>query len=277
MRTGQPQIELVAVDLDGTLLNDDLQITPRTKAAIQATVEQGVVVAIATGRMHSSAEGFAAGLGIEAPIISYNGAMIREVGAEEPMFHLTVPPDLATEVVGRAVAERVTVEYFCDDTFYVSHVDHWARWYWQRTGCTPVPVGDLRWLACRRPTKVLLVGKPEQNEERLPRLQRDYEGKLYITLSLPEYIELLHPEVSKANALRWLADHMRIPMKNTMALGDQLNDLEMIEAAGVGVMMTSAQDSLRARADFVPTSEEEGVAESLERFVLAPPAQRTGR
>ncbi len=270
--TAHSGIELVAIDLDGTLLNPDLQITPRTRDAVRATVEAGVTVAIATGRMHASAEPFAAELGVEAPIISCNGAMIREAGAEQPIFHLTVPPDLAAQVLERALAERATVEYFCDDTFYVSHVDHWARWYWQRTGCTPVPVGDLRRLACRRPTKILLVGRPEENAERLPRLQRDYAGKLYITLSLPEYIELLHPEVSKASALRWLAEQLGVPMERTMALGDQLNDVEMIEAAGVGVIMAGAEESLRARADFVPTSQEEGVAETLEKLVLGPSA-----
>ena len=201
-------IELIAIDLDGTLLNDNLEITPRTTEAVRATVDLGVTVAIATGRMHASAEPFAAELGIEAPIISYNGAMIREAGAAEPMFHLTVPAPLAAEVVERAVAERTTVEYFCDDTFYVTHVDHWAQWYWGRTGCAPVPVGDLRKLAGGEPTKLLIVGKPAENAERLPRLQEQYDGRLYVTLSLPEYIELLHLRVSKANALRWLADYL---------------------------------------------------------------------
>jgi Cof subfamily protein (haloacid dehalogenase superfamily) len=219
--------------------------------------------------MHASAEPFAAELGIEAPIISYNGAMIREVGAADAIFHLTIPPDLAAQAVERAVAERATVEYFCDDTFYVTHVDHWARWYWQRTDCAPVPVGDLRRLAGRSPTKILLVGEAAENAERLPRLQREYDGRLYVTLSLPEYIELLHPEVSKANALRWLARHLGVTMQQTMALGDQLNDLEMIEAAGIGVVMAGAQQDLRARADFVPTSQQDGVAEALETLVLS--------
>lgn len=269
-------IRLIAIDLDGTLLNDNLEIVPRTREAVRATVDLGVTVAIATGRMHASAEPFAAELDIQAPIISCNGAMIREAGAAEPMFHLTVPASLAAEVLERAVTERATVEYFCDDIFYVTHVDHWARWYWERTGCPPVPVGDLRRLGKSEPTKILIVGTPEENAHRLPRLQEEYDGQLYVTLSLPEYIELLHPQVSKANALRWLADYLGVEMAQTMALGDQLNDLEMIEAAGVGVMMASAEESLRARADFVPTSHQEGVAEALETLVLGP-AGRSGR
>jgi len=268
--TTEPGIRLTALDLDGTLLNDNLEITPRTRDAIRATVDLGVVVAIATGRTHGSARRFALELGIQAPIISCNGAMIREVNGEAPIFHQGIPADLAAQVVARCVSERMTVEYFCDDLFYVTHVDHWARWYWERTGCPPVPVGDLRRMAGREPTKILIVGRPEQTAERLSRLRQDYQGRLYVTLSLPEYLELLHPRVSKADALRWLAAHLGVPMEQTMAMGDQLNDLEMIEAAGVGVVMAGADDSLRARADFVPSSEQEGVAEALETLVLGP-------
>jgi hydroxymethylpyrimidine pyrophosphatase-like HAD family hydrolase len=96
----------------------------------------------------------------------------------------------------------------------------------------------------------------------------EYAGRIHATISLPEYVELLHPDVSKAAALVRLAGMLGVEMGDVMAIGDALNDLEMIEAAGVGVMMATAAEELREAADFVPESVEAGVAEAIERLVL---------
>jgi len=268
MNQSMPDIRLIAVDLDRTLLDRNLQVPERNRQVLAEAARRGVTVAIATGRTHSSAARFARELGIDAPVISYNGAMIRRADDEEPLRHVRLPADLAAEIVELLVHDMTDFMYFLDDELYVPRYDRWARGYHARTGDQPRVARDLRRFAGAEPTKLLLLGTPEQTRERYRFFTERYDGRIYATISLPEYMEILNPEATKATALRWLADHLGIPIESTMAIGDSLNDLEMVQAAGVGVFMPDADETLRAQADFVPSDPIAGVAEAVEVLVL---------
>jgi hypothetical protein len=272
------EIKLITIDLDHTLLDGERQISERNRRAVQDAVEAGVTVAIATGRSHESAQAYARKLEIDAPVISYNGAMIRRPGEDEPMRHVRLEADLAAEIVATLVHDMIDFLYFLDDNLYVAKFDRWARRYLERTGDHAIIAGDLRQFAGERPTKLLMVGTPEQTRRRYERFTEEYGDRVYCTISLPEYMEILNPEATKATALKWLADHLDVPMEQTMALGDSLNDLEMVQAAGTGVYMPCADDDLKQHADLVPESQDEGVGESIERLVLgrAPAASGDG-
>ncbi len=285
-------IRLLALDLDGTLLDSQRQCSDRNRRALEAARERGVTIVLASGRMHHSVEEEAVKLDLAGPLISYNGALLCRAGSPEPLFHQTVPADLAASVVQMAVRCRAHLQYFLagaaaaevapeasrapggqpvalPEVLLVPRVSHWARLYQRRAGSVPVPVGDLRKLRGREPTKMILIAEPEDIERLLPQCQQEYAGRLYITRSLPEYLEFMHPEVSKGNALRRLADYLGVPLHQTMACGDELNDLPLVEAAGIGVAMPQAAPEVRAAADFVPSSGPEGVAEAIEKYVLA--------
>ncbi len=268
MTDEKPDIRLIAIDLDKTLLDESLRVPERNRAALAAAAERGVTVAIATGRTHSSAARLARQLGINAPIISYNGAMIRRADDPEPMRHVRLEADLAAEIVELLVHQMTDFMYFVDEKLYVQRYDHWARGYRVRTGDRPCVAGDLRRFAGAAPTKLLLLGTPEQTRARYDYFTGRYDGRIYATISLPEYMEILNPQATKATALRWLAERLDIPMRCTMAVGDSLNDLEMIRAAGVGVFMPFADEELRAEADFVPSDPVAGVAGAVETLVL---------
>jgi len=261
-------IQLIAIDLDGTLVHNAREIPARNLRALRMVMDRGVTVAIATGRMHSSARDFVERLGIPltTPIISYNGAMVRLPDAAEPMLHVPVPPDLAARVVQHTVDERLHLNYFLDDVLYVTHVDHWARLYQSRAGNVPTPAGDLRRFHGQTPTKLLVATPPANAAALLAREQALFGDQLYVTHSMPEYIEFLNPQATKGGALAWLAEQMGLPREQTMAIGDMLNDLPMIQWAGTGVAMPRAVEAVRAAADFVPAHEEEGVAEALEKY-----------
>lgn len=261
-------IKLIALDLDGTLVHNARHIPERNLQAVRRAMDQGVTVAIATGRMHSSAETFVSRLGLEGtPLISYNGAMIRVPGEPEPMLHVPVAAELAAQVVRHAVDERFHLNYFLDDVLYVSHMDHWSHLYRARTGNYPALAGDMRRFDGQSPTKLLIAAYPHEIDTLLPREQELFGDRLYVTRSMPEYIEFLNPEASKGAALAWLAEHLGLQQSEVMAMGDMLNDLPMIEWAGIGVAMPEAEEQVRAAANFVPTSAEEGVAEAIEKFV----------
>lgn len=274
MNAQTPDIRLIAVDLDKTLLDESLGVPARNRAALAAAAAQGVTVAIATGRTHDSAARYARQLGLDAPIISYNGAMVRRLDAAEPMRHVRLPADLAAEIVELLVHRMIDFMYFLDGQLYVPRMDHWAYGYRARTGDQPCVAGDLRRFAGADPTKLLLLGTPQQTRERYDFFSAHYGDRIYCTISLPEYMEILHPCATKAEALRWLAAHLGIDMAQTMAIGDSLNDLEMVQAAGVGVFMPDADEELRAQADFVPSERRTGVAEAVETLVLGGRAAR---
>jgi hypothetical protein len=262
------EIKLIALDLDGTLVPKSHDIPERNRQAVQRACAQGVTVVIATGRMHRSACQFVQRLGLEGtPIISYNGAMVRLPEGEKPLMHTPLAADLAAEIVARAVSEGHHLNYYLDDVLYVTHIEHWARLYQQRTGDLGQPVGDLRQFAGQVPTKLLLTTHPQEIEALLPVEQERYEGRAYVTRSMPEYLEYLSLEASKGRALEWLAGYLGVGREQIMACGDMLNDLPMIEWAGVGVAMAGAQEAVREAADFVPVDPEAGVAEAIEKYI----------
>jgi Cof subfamily protein (haloacid dehalogenase superfamily) len=261
-------IKLIAIDLDGTLVHDGCGIPERNVRALRMVQDQGVTVAIATGRMHTSARTFVSRLGIagDTPIISYNGAMIRLPEAATPMLHVPVPAALAAEIVQLSVDERLHLNYYLDDIMYSTHIDRWSRLYYRRTGDFAEPVGDLRQFAGTKPTKLLIESTPAETDRLLPLLQERFAQRVYVTRSMPEYIEFLNPEASKGHAVEWLAGHLGLAREQVMAIGDNLNDEPMIRWAGVGVAMPKAHALTREAAQFVPEHEEEGVAEALERY-----------
>lgn len=263
-----PDIKLITIDLDGTLVHNSRDIPERNLQALKMVQKQGVTVAIATGRMHDSARQFVERLGVgeNTPIISYNGAMVKLPHAQEPLLHVPLQADLAAEIVQHAVDEQFNLNYYLDDIFYCMRVDHWAVLYRSRTGDVPHPVGDLRRFNGRAPTKLLVTAKPEEIDRLVPIEQARFGDRAVVTRSMPEYLEFLHREAGKGAAVKWLAGHMGLQREQVMAIGDMLNDLSMIQWAGVGVAMPRAEAAVREAADFVPEHEEEGVAETLERY-----------
>lgn len=261
-------IRLIATDLDGTLLDENGEVSPANAEALADAVAAGITVCIATGRSHASASRFARELGIgDSIVISYNGAMVRRVAEDEPLLHVPVDAGLASAIVHHCISERLHLDYFIDDNLYVTHVDYWARLYLARTGDMPIPVGDLRQFDGRTPTKLLVSADPDLVKDLFPREQARWAGKLFVTHSLPEYIEYLNPEATKGSALQWLAAHLQIQMEQVMGMGDQLNDLPMIQSAGIGVAMPGAAERVKEDADYVAASAAEGVAEAIRHYI----------
>jgi hypothetical protein len=264
-----PDIKLIGIDLDGTLVTGSHTVSEANVAAIRAARERGITVAIATGRPHVSAEQFALRLGLtDVPIISFNGALIRLPGQTEPMFSAPVPADLARGIVQHCVDARRHLHYYLGDAMYVPQVSLFARLYLARTGIPPIPVGDLRRFDGQEPIKLLACAAPEQVPDILREDQERWGSRLIVTRSMPEYVEYLSPAAGKGKALCWLAGHLGLGIEQTMGMGDMLNDLELVEMAGIGIAMAQAQDEVKAVATYVTESGPEGVAEAIAKFCL---------
>lgn len=261
---------LAAIDLDGTLLNREHRIPPRNARAVQALAARGVVCVIASGRMHEATTRFYYELQLDAPIISYNGAMVKHPRTGEVWHHARVPADAAAEVVQFCTEQGFHLNYYLDDHLYVAQRGVWAEFYVRQTGSPMEVIEDLRALRGSAPTKMILIDTPQTTDRLLERFRRQFGSALYITKTNPEYLEFMNPATDKGVALALLAERLGIAREETLAIGDGNNDLPMIRWAGLGVAMQNASDAIRAQADRIARSfDEDGLALFLESLLDA--------
>ncbi|NNM98374.1 MAG: HAD family phosphatase [Candidatus Eremiobacteraeota bacterium] len=262
-------VDLVAFDLDGTLVGRDSQISARVRACVAAMLAQGTASCIVTGRMFRAAAPFVRELGLRAPTICYQGAWIVDTESERRLFDRPIAPELVREILDEFTAEGPHLQLYADDRYYCERNNRFAALYASLAGIAPI-VGPIRErFANRSATKAVIVSDPDIAAQVELRARRRFGDRLYITRSYPEFVEMLDPTVDKGSALQFVAQGLGIPMERVLAIGDSWNDLPIIERAGIGVAMGNAPVEVRERADAVVGAvDEDGVCDALERFVL---------
>jgi hypothetical protein len=284
-RVPQPilPIELIALDIDGTLIGDDLVIGPDTRKAVRAALGRGVVVCIVTGRMVSSAMRFARELDLVGPVVGYQGGLIRAMpdpGSNrlgKLLYHRPIRADVAGDIVAWSRANGLDPHVNHLERFILQADDPNADDYSAFMGARAELVPDLATSINHSVTKVLAVGEPPVPTD-VASLARDrFRGAADVTISHPKFLEFVAPGVSKGRAVRWLARRFRIPLGATLAIGDQWNDFEMLGEVGHGTAMPSAPAAVQAVARYIaPPLEDEGVARMIEMLVLARPSAARG-
>jgi Cof subfamily protein (haloacid dehalogenase superfamily) len=270
-------IRLIALDIDGTIVGEDLVLHDRTIRAVAEARRLGVHVSIVTGRMTSSAAGFARRLGLDGPIVGYQGAIARTLRADGDdglgrlLWHRPLPADVARRIV-RWTRDAGLEPHFNDLERLVLRSDEpRADDYSAFVGGRLTLVPDLEeWLAGRATvTKVIAVGDGSRPRETYLAAAAAFGGESEVTISHPRFLEFVAPGVTKGSALVRLARRYRVPMAQVMAIGDQLNDIEMIAVAGHGVAMENAPAEVRAVARYVaPHVDSQGAARMIEDLVL---------
>ena len=262
-------IRLIAIDMDDTLLNETQQVTERTREAIRRAIDAGVAVTIATGRMFRSALPFAQELGINLPLILYNGAMIREIHTGKTIFHRPIGTDLAQELADLFRQRDWYLQKYVDDRLYVPKLDANAKFYADYARVEAIPLGKKFFEMTEAPTKMLSMGDTAELNVIRTEVMARYGDRLYLASSKKRYLEMVDIRVNKGEAVAFLAESLGIAKTEVMAIGDSMNDVDMIEYAGCGVAMGNANATVRAAANFVTASNsEDGVAEAIEKFVL---------
>lgn len=265
----KPNIKLIALDLDGTLLYQHREIKPRNLAAIAAARQQGVAVTIATGRMYRSAMIHARTLQLDLPLITYEGALIRTM-AGETLLDQAIPQELAREIVAFAQAEGLIVQAYIDDHCCVSHINYQTARYALISEIPLIAYGDLAahiWGPCH---KILCAGGAERCDAVWQKAAKLYGGQLEMTKSQPTFLEFTALGVNKGSALHDLRGKLGLKKEEIMVAGDNLNDMELFAAAGLKIAMGNAVAALKERADFVTAPcVEDGVAVAIEKFVLS--------
>ncbi len=263
-------IRLVACDLDGTLMGHDQQFSPRLRRALHAVQQRGVIVTLATGRMFSATRPFAAQLRITAPLICYQGGWIQAPEDESPQFRVPLSLSVTQDALSLGAAEHWHTVLYADGAIYLQEQTYPQKFYEMLLGVTTavgLPWEDV--LAEHTPDKVLFVAEPEAIPAMSRRLRLQIGSRAEVVRSHAMFVEVVPRGVDKGRALAWLAEALHIPQAETLAIGDQENDLAMIRWAGVGVAMGNADAAVRQAADWIaPSLAEDGAAQALEKFVL---------
>jgi Cof subfamily protein (haloacid dehalogenase superfamily) len=244
---------LVAADLDGPLVGRDLSWAEGLPQALATLREGGVRTVICTGRMLQSTRRVVARLGLgEGPVVCYQGALVADLTSGEWLRHVPMDGVTAAEVVRHVRAMGRQLNAYIDDLLYVERVTDWARRYAEHVEVAIDTVDDLEAEVLRRPpTKLVLVTSSADVDEILPGLQERWRGLLYVTRSQPDYIEFADGSVSKSAALAWLCARLGVARRAVVAFGDGMNDIDMLEWAGLGVAVAEAAGPVRAAADLV--------------------------
>jgi Cof subfamily protein (haloacid dehalogenase superfamily) len=257
-----------ACDLDRTLIAEDGLLRRRTKNALAAARTRGIHVTLVTGRMFVSTRPYAREAEIEIPIVCYQGAVVAELESGRWLRHEPIPVDLGRETIAAIQAEGFHVNCYVDDRLYVAEKTPEARVYADFQGLEIHGVGNLvEWLD-RAPTKIVAVGEPTALDGLEERMKAAFEGRLYISKSLPFFLEFASPDVTKGSGLAFLSEHLGFSQERTIAFGDGENDVELLDWAGYGIAVANAHERVLDVADFVcPPVQEEGVAQVLEAFL----------
>ncbi|MFC4600993.1 Cof-type HAD-IIB family hydrolase [Cohnella hongkongensis] len=261
---------LIATDLDDTLLTDDLTVTEGTRRAMNDAIARGVHLTIATGRMFDSAQKIARQVGLNVPIITYQGSLIKNLLDEEVLYERSLPTSVALELYEYCAANGLHLQSYIDDKLYVAEDNDHIQSYAKQSNIPYIVEPDYkRIIEHPKQTKLLVIDEPARLDAMMPDLRSRFGSRAHLTKSKPNYLEFLHPEGTKGHALRFLAAYYGIPIEETIAIGDAMNDHEMVEAAGLGVAMANAVPALKEIADYVTlTNNEEGVRHVIEKFVL---------
>jgi Cof subfamily protein (haloacid dehalogenase superfamily) len=260
---------VIATDLDGTLLNSNHQTDPFTVQTVRELHARGVRFIIASGRHYRDVVGIREALGIDAHLITSNGARIhapdneriyaRDIHAEA--VRRLVQPDLAG-------SERVIVNLFADDAWLIDrHAPHLLVFH-QDSGFN-YEVMDLREHDGENIAKVLYIGEPADLRITAANIEREFGDSVYVTYSLPDCLEVMTSDVSKGRALRFVLDRLDIDPARCVAFGDNMNDIDLLETAGYPFMMNNANPDLIARLPDVPrvgNNFDAGVARQLRKL-----------
>lgn len=270
-------IRLLVVDLDGTVVGHSNQIETEVLKAIQAVKDQGIQVAIATGRMYQSALRFHQAIASPLPLMAYQGAWIQNPQTNELHRHWTLSKEYAHELLDffeqPELRDRLSIHFYIEDQLYVKEILEETERYVERSSVTAHAVGDLRDLLTVDPTKVLVQSSDVNLIDQLWQLlkKRYAPTDIYLTKSVDIFLEATNPQVNKGTAVKYLAEELLgLEAAQVMTIGDNLNDLEMLEYAGIGVAMGDAPEAVKRTAQWVaPSVEARGVAVAIEKFLFS--------
>ena len=261
--------KLLAVDMDGTLLDPNKTIRAGNIAAVKKAVDAGVIFTIVTGRPLQGVEKYRHLLWPNAPLITYNGAMVFDPQSKAVLYEKTLEDQAAAEIITLGKQWDTNLFIWSGGKVHVFEENEQSNYYASHSGSIPVLITDEDALIRQGITKILWMDAAARVEAHQRNLQTGLTGNVTYCTSSPQFLEFFHSDVSKGNAVKFLSEYCNISPSEIITIGDEMNDISMLEYAGLGIAMDNAKDEVKAHADFVTLSNaEDGVAHVIDRFLL---------
>lgn len=260
---------LVAIDVDGTLLNDQYKLPPRTKETMNRSLDYCHLV-LCTGRSLFSTKPLLQHFKKPIPLISDNGGTLwlPEKGIWEQS---TISRQVVQEILSFCREYGLHVDFTTGEGIYVERLNEQLLSIYRKYFAEPTKVRDLMQLE-QMPVKITISGPTEQIDQAYPEIIKRFAEKAQCFRSGPYFIDCLAKGVNKGTALMKVASFLGVDMRQTIAIGNYFNDLEMLHLAGLGVAVANAPEEVRGQADLVTDSNNhEGVRKVLEKFILTSP------
>lgn len=271
-------ISLIAIDMDGTMLDDDHKVSERNKEAINRATEKGVKVVISTGRIYTSARYYSRLLGISTPIIACNGAYVCEHDRSKVIYEKSIPLNLCKSIIKLFEEAGVYYHLFDNDNFYTKELNHSSRKYYEwnlkqkeedriNINIIESPMSILE----EKDARIYKFVVVDEDQEKLDYVRDSLlrTGELEIVSSWKHNIEIMAKGVSKGKALEELNRILNISKDSVMAIGDNYNDISMLNFAGLPISMGNGEPKVKELAKYITdTNNKDGVAKAIEKFVL---------
>jgi Cof subfamily protein (haloacid dehalogenase superfamily) len=273
--SGKLAVKIIALDLDDTLLNRNLKITPRTVAALRKAAGNGIFIVLCSGRTENAILPFIrvldiAGMQTGRYLIAVNGASVFDLHTRLPIYTRRLSSEVLQFVYHEAAARGLPAQVYDPSTIYASVDNDLTRLDSKLCGLRLKIVDDFSTFIAGGFPKMVIPADPEKIKDFLPYLQHELSGRAEVFISKPYFLEVMPPGCGKGEALLWLADKLALPQAQTMAFGDSMNDESMIVKAAYGVAMCNGLPEIQEKADFITrySNEEDGIADFLETYVF---------
>ena len=260
------KIKLVATDIDGTLVKWDTRVSDGVKNCVKKLQENGVKVVLVTGRMHCATKHLRDELGLNSPVVSYQGGLIKDSDGKT-LYQENLDSDYAKDIINWAHKNDVHLNLYIDDKLYVEKDDDCVKRYTDGK-FVPYTVCPFESLKIENVNKILAIDYG--NAERVTGWVNELQAKfpeLYIVKSTPFFCEIGSPMAKKSLGVEFLAKHWNLSQDEILTIGDQNNDIELLKAGGVKVAMGNATPELKECANFITDSvENDGFVKAIDKF-----------
>lgn len=267
-------IKLLALDMDDTLLRDDLTISNKNKIAISKAINKGVKIVLASGRTYLGMKKYVKALGLEKEeeyVVCSNGTMVIQTNDGQDIFSSCMTDSLKKIAYEETKRRNLPLQYYTEDEIVANFDNEYTDIDCKLTGMNKRVAEDFYKEIMDYPVNKMVISAENNILLRVQdELKEKYSNIANIFISKPIFLEVLPKEADKKSGLKFLTEKLGLKRENVMAMGDAMNDKKMLEFAGHGVAMNNAVDGIKEIADFViPCSnEEDGVAWAIEEFIL---------
>lgn len=260
------QIKLIATDIDGTIMKYDFKFNPEVKDCIKKLTQNGVKVVLVTGRMNSATVHVAQELGLNTPIVSYQGGMVKY--NNETLYKKVLDTKCAKEIIKWTKKNNIHANLYLNDELYVEKDSETVRRY-VKQGVPRFNIKSFDEVEFETINKIILIDYKDADKVTMweNHLKTKY-SELNIIKSTPYYCEICHPEATKFHAVDFLRNYWGLEREEILTIGDQNNDIDLLKAGGVKVAMGNATEELKAVANYITDSvNDNGFVSAVEKFV----------